>query len=304
MVSVVCPAYNAAAYLDDCLHSVRTQTSSNLEILVVNDGSSDETRNIILQHAKADSRVSLLEHPQITNRGVSASRELAVQNASGMWLAFIDADDQWHAEKLKKQLALLEATDAILCHTHIEIIGDAQSEAAQKIQSFFNGFSPTSAYDALRQYDLLQSNYICNPSVIARRDIVQTELQGFQQAFQTEDWLLWVRCAAHGSFVLIPEPLTFYRFHSASATSAVIENRARQRLSFIEFYLTVIANVKSWRVRFRASILIEKQLRGLLLHYSPHKARGKKHLGWQLLRIGSAIVFPIKKLCMKSKRQK
>jgi len=103
-ISVVIPAYQAAVTIKDAISSVLTQTFTDFEVLVVNDGSSDETTNII--EAVSDKRVCLLVHP--TNKGAAAARNTGIRAAQGELIAFLDADDVWVNEKLAKQVSLME----------------------------------------------------------------------------------------------------------------------------------------------------------------------------------------------------
>lgn len=110
-ISVIIPAYNAEAFIDDALHSVFRQTEKNFEVIVVDDGSGDGTANIIRKF----SGVQYVRQP---NMGVSAARNNGVRLATGEYLAFLDADDVWHPRKLEWQLrAFRQHPDSVLCHT-------------------------------------------------------------------------------------------------------------------------------------------------------------------------------------------
>ena len=101
LVSVVVPAYNAEATIDATLESVRAQTYRNLEILVVDDGSSDRTAAIAATHAAADPRVGVLTTP---NGGVAAARNIGIAETRGALIAAVDADDLWHPTKIARQV--------------------------------------------------------------------------------------------------------------------------------------------------------------------------------------------------------
>ncbi|GLQ08141.1 hypothetical protein GCM10007913_00730 [Devosia yakushimensis] len=105
-VSVVIPAYNAESTLQDTLASVRGQTLSNIEIIVVDDGSRDGTHAVAQRLAAGDHRIRVISTP---NGGVAAARNVGIQAAEALYIAPLDADDLWHPEKLDRQLAVLEA---------------------------------------------------------------------------------------------------------------------------------------------------------------------------------------------------
>ncbi len=105
LVSVVIPAFNASTYIERTLRSVMRQTYAALEIVVVNDGSTDHTAKLVEQIAASDSRIRLLSTP---NRGVAAARNTGIEASSGRFVAFLDADDLWHPTKIEKQVNALK----------------------------------------------------------------------------------------------------------------------------------------------------------------------------------------------------
>src|SRR4051812_29793927 len=106
LVSAVIPAFNAERTINDTLRSVRSQTHRNLEIIVVDDGSTDRTRSIVEEHASRDSRVTLISQ---VNAGVAAARNVGWQSSHSEWIAFLDADDLWAPTKIEKQLEVMIA---------------------------------------------------------------------------------------------------------------------------------------------------------------------------------------------------
>src|SRR5689334_8794235 len=108
LVSVVLIFLNEERFLSEAIDSVLVQTYSNWELLLVDDGSVDGSSRIAKQYAEQNTeRVRYVEHPGHENRGMSASRNLGIQNASGEFIAFLDADDVWLPNKLRRQLAIL-----------------------------------------------------------------------------------------------------------------------------------------------------------------------------------------------------
>jgi glycosyltransferase involved in cell wall biosynthesis len=121
LVSVIIPAYNAEKYLARTLVSALRQDYASLEVLVVDDGSSDRTAEIAAGFALSDKRVQL--HRK-TNGGVASARNLGIDKATGTWLAFLDADDLWHPTKISKQVStirdrgLLDGGAGVFCFSH------------------------------------------------------------------------------------------------------------------------------------------------------------------------------------------
>jgi glycosyltransferase involved in cell wall biosynthesis len=104
LVSVIVPVFNAAKYLDEAIGSILSQTYPNVEVIAVNDGSTDVSLNIL---EKYSSRITIIDS---TNKGTPAARNLGIQAAKGSYLAFLDADDIWHHEKLSVQLNMFDKT--------------------------------------------------------------------------------------------------------------------------------------------------------------------------------------------------
>ena len=204
LVSVIVPAYNAAKTIARTLQSVCAQTYRNIEVIVVDDGSTDETPEIAESMAQADHRIRLIRKD---NGGSASARNCAIRAASGMFLAPIDADDLWHPDNLTKQLAALRATnfEAVLCfaasHTIDEndaVIGDSLWKNRPRPRANFIGF--------------LNRNWLGNGSAaVMRRDAV-VAVGGYDESLRSaEDWKLAMQLAAHGAIITIPDSLISYR---------------------------------------------------------------------------------------------
>ncbi len=115
LVSVITPAFNASRFLPDCLESVRRQTVTDWEHVVVDDGSTDETRAMLEAAAALEERLRPILLPR--NVGVAEARNAALQNARGRYFAFLDADDSWLSQKLELQIAFMRAREAAMSFT-------------------------------------------------------------------------------------------------------------------------------------------------------------------------------------------
>lgn len=118
IISIIVPAYNAASYIKSTLDSAINQTFKDFEILVINDCSTDDTVDIVESYCATDKRVKLISLS--VNKGAPAGpRNIGVKEAKGQWIAFLDADDIWHPQKLKRQMDLLNSTGARFCSTQM-----------------------------------------------------------------------------------------------------------------------------------------------------------------------------------------
>jgi glycosyltransferase involved in cell wall biosynthesis/O-antigen/teichoic acid export membrane protein len=198
-ISVVIPAYNAERFLPRCLKSIFAQTLKPAEIIVVDDGSTDNTATLA---AKLGARVL-----SKTNSGAADARNYGIKNASGEWIALIDADDLWAPDKLERQIALIRP-ETVLVYTGNRIFDDGgiYREGA--------AVDPVAARKMLRY-----CNSITTSSVILRREAVM-QIGGFSKGlYACEDWGLWFRLQSLGQFEAVSEPLTDYYVHPKSLSS-------------------------------------------------------------------------------------
>lgn len=119
-VSIITPAYNAARFVAEAVESVRRQTYDQWEMLVIDDCSRDETREIVRALARQDSRVKLIEQP--ANGGPARARQAGLDAASGRYIAFLDSDDLWLPQKLERQLAFMDACNSAISFTQFRRI--------------------------------------------------------------------------------------------------------------------------------------------------------------------------------------
>lgn len=207
LVSVVIPAYNASATLDATLLSVRGQTHRDLEILVVDDGSTDDTAAIVERHAAADARVVL--HRQ-ANAGVAAARNRGWQAARSDLIAFVDADDLWTPGKLARQLAALDAAGprAGLVYSWYRSIDAAGRTIGHGPPTHCTG-------DVLDR--IFEGNFIGNGSAALIRRAALVDAGGFSSALRAnraegcEDQLIYCRIAERHHFACVPEYDIGYR---------------------------------------------------------------------------------------------
>lgn len=215
LVSVIVPAYNVAPYIGQCLASALAQTVDDLEVLIVDDGSTDGTADAVA--AFQDSRVRLLGDG--VNRGRSAARNAAIRAARGEWLALLDADDWWAPVRLERLLAVAAAQAADIVADDLAVIRDGASEpyttALLKRRLRLRQPRPITPEQAI-DWDL----GITQPLV--RRSFWVAAGIAFDESLRAgeEDFPALLACLLAGArFVLLPEAYYFYRQRSGSATS-------------------------------------------------------------------------------------
>lgn len=206
LVSVIVPAYNAAATLDETLRSIRSQTHREIEILVVDDGSKDATAEIARRHAEQDPRVRLIIQE---NAGVAAARNRGIAECKGEIIAPVDADDLWSPDKIERQLrALQEGGERVgLVYTwYAQIDSDGNVLGMSR---------PMESGDVLQP--ICFGNFVGNGSSALMRKSAVLEAGGYdpslraQRAQGCEDLLLYFRIAEKYHFALVADSLTGYR---------------------------------------------------------------------------------------------
>lgn len=192
-VSVVIPTYNSAHFLLKAVSSVQAQQWPTLEIIVVDDGSTDDTPAVLRKLSQKEGVRCIRQE----NAGPAAARNRGIRESRGEWIAFLDDDDYWFPRKLEKQFRALAEQDGDFAYCGVIVVDDDN----QTVSTL-----PAVARESLLN-DLVWGNLLSTPTVIVRRSLFdQTGL--FDEMLRTgEDWDLWLRLAANGRGVCVSEPL-------------------------------------------------------------------------------------------------
>jgi glycosyltransferase involved in cell wall biosynthesis len=210
-ISVVIPAYNAAKYICRTIESVLCQEFSDFEIIVVNDGSIDNTLAVL--STINDPRLSVIQQ---SNAGVSTARNFGIEQSTAEYIYFLDADDVLAPNAFTRcwqQLTNSPASIAVygesLTFTQDEQITALLRQTPQVLAKRPQGHVVA---------DLLKQNFICTGAIMLRRKAVE-QLSGFSSQLKLgEDWVFWIELATLGEFVYLPMPvLCLYRQHQQSA---------------------------------------------------------------------------------------
>ncbi len=203
--SVIIPAYNAVSTLQSTVESVLSQTIQDFEIIIIDDGSSDETMSVMLELAAQDQRIRTLSQP---NSGVSATRNFGARLAKGRLLAFLDADDQWDADKLVHHLALHRSDD--LLDASFAKVSFCPDQAGSLSKKRSQSKPP---YGYLHLSDVLIENAVCTTSNLVVDAQLFEELGGFDEDMRyAEDQEFLARLIESGGLVRGTDtPLVNYR---------------------------------------------------------------------------------------------
>ena len=203
LVSVVIPSYNAARYVGAAISSVLAQTAPDLEVVVVDDGSTDDTEAVVRRFGPA------VRYHRQRHAGVAAARNRGLAESSGKYVGFLDADDTWLPHKLERQLGALQGQAAFrACYSsHVVVDPELRPLGVQR--------SPRVA--SILEDLLLRGNVIGSIcTVLCERELF-TATGGFDPALsQCADWDMWIRLSLLTDFCYIDEPLVTYRQHGAN----------------------------------------------------------------------------------------
>ncbi|MBX6365071.1 MAG: glycosyltransferase family 2 protein [Gemmatimonadetes bacterium] len=210
-VSVVIPAYNSAPFIAETLESVLTQTYTDYEIIVVNDGSPDtpELEAVLAPYA---SRITYIAQE---NRGPGGARNTGVRRARGEFVAFLDSDDTWAAEFLSSQLAMFEADPGLdLVYADALLVGDSPLAGRTLMEVAPSQGEPTFERLAAEECTVFTS------TVVARKRALLDAGLFDEQFFHSEDWDLWLRLAHRGGRIAYQRRvLACHRAHPQSLTA-------------------------------------------------------------------------------------
>lgn len=212
LVSIIMPAYNAEKFISKSIESVLQQTYPNWELLVINDGSIDNTSNIV--NSFNDSRIKLIEQD---NSGVSKARNTGIANSTGEFIAFLDSDDLWLQDKLEIQVKyMINNQNIILSYgDYLSFIEDGKIIENKQLYPF--------KIKDLKER-LLVFNFIATLTVMVKSDVLK-DTGGFDtEFFGPEDWDLWIKISQKGDIDYIKENLAMYREHEGG----ISKNKKRQ----------------------------------------------------------------------------
>jgi len=235
--SIIIPVYNASGFIKDTLDSVKNQTYKNYEVLVTNDGSTDNTEKVLEEYRSFNPEFPLYLNTQ-KNSGVSSARNNSVSRAKGNYVAFLDQDDLWFPEKLEKVAEVLSSNPDIDVLYHEALI-----VGWRKGNDYFK-------YGALKEPFYLDLLFNGNKISVSTATVKLEKLKkagGFSKVYiYSEDYDLWIRLAKEGAnFYYLPDFLSKYIWWSGSESNKV-ENMTNEKLAILEDNYKLILEEKKY----------------------------------------------------------
>jgi glycosyltransferase involved in cell wall biosynthesis len=227
-VSVIIPAYNAAVFLPSAIRSVLDQTFKDLEIILIDDGSTDNTREV------AASFESSIQYLYISNSGPSAARNMGIAKSSGRFIAFLDADDWWLPNKLEIQIGILSRNPDVSFVCADWFNGERGDEPRMSVLSGYKAWTQPADFDMM-----LEENFVNSSTVVVRREKLLQTGPFLERLRGAEDRHLWLRLLLMGNAHVCKEILAFRRFHPGNTTST---------LPFVESQVKMMEDVLTWPI--------------------------------------------------------
>ena len=204
-VSIIVPMYNAEKFIGKTIESVLAQTYQNWEMLIMNDVSTDNSLAIVSVYAKKDERIKIVNTEK--NVGVVKGRNFLIDLASGKYIAFLDADDYWHNEKLEKQIKFMKEKNASISCTEYTRV----KENKEKINDVI-------IKEEISYNDMLKNNYLGCLTVMY--DAEKIGKRYFKELEKNEDYVLWLEIVKDVNTIYgLKENLAYYRVLDNSRSS-------------------------------------------------------------------------------------
>jgi len=226
LVSVVIPTYNRAEFIERALCSVLSQSYSDLEVIVVDDASTDDTQKKVRALQQTDHRIHYFAHD--INRGAQAARNTGIQEAQGKYIAFLDSDNEWLPQKLNLQMALFSQRDqsfgAIYCgFQKVSQNGEMLREYTPRLRGVI--------------YQQALGEWVADTSTLVVRKDILDKIHGFNVDIRAyQEWDLCIRLAGECKFDFIPECLVLYHEDTSFSISKNFLGCAYAFLNLIEAY--------------------------------------------------------------------
>jgi glycosyltransferase involved in cell wall biosynthesis len=235
-ISVIIPAYNAEQYISEAIKSVIAQTFSDNEIIVVDDGSTDHTRDIV---AEFGNTITLLTQ---TNKGPAAARNCGINHAKGEYIAFLDADDWWFPNKLEKEIHAISENPnvAFVCSDYF-----CGKNGTEQRQSTLIGYEVWN-HDRATFEMMLRENFVNTSTILLAKEAAAIAGLFNETLRGAEDMYFWLRLLCEKDALVIKEVLAFRRYHSLNTSKTLVYNESQ--LAMVENLILwpIIRNNPEW----------------------------------------------------------
>lgn len=207
LVSIVIPAYNRANKISAALRSVQAQTYPNWEAIVVDDGSTDKTCDVVLEMAGHDERIRLVRHQQ--NRKAQAARNTGIRSAKGKWIAFLDSDDEYLPESIQDRLTLAEREHAPVVHSECYILKPGKERQLYKIRPLSGNIYK----EVLEKEGPMFQALFVKKEALEQIGLLDEKIRAYQE------WDTAIRLAKNNKFAFCPDATFIYDYRCEDSMS-------------------------------------------------------------------------------------
>jgi hypothetical protein len=274
LISICIPAYKAERFLQATLDSVRTQTFSDWELIVTEDGSKDAAEEMVRAFAKTVPQAVKFERHE-KNQGLPATRNTGISSARGEWIALLDSDDLWKAEHLADLVACARRQPAADFVHAGSVLFDSDSGRELEIRA------PSPEVCAAYPQSLFLGQYVVQPSSVMLKKTLWARVKGFNPAFRyVEDREMWLRCARAGAvFAYTGRDTCLYRKHATALTM----HAGPMAVAFAQVFQQHLDwNVAPADVRRRLTANAWTSAGRIRLREAPREARGHFAKAWRV----------------------
>lgn len=247
IVSVIIPVYNTSEYLIRCLDSILNQTLKNIEVIIINDGSTDQSEDIIKEYSLKDSRIKAFNQK---NQGVSVARNLGIKYSKGEYLIFVDSDDYIHTEMFEELVNASKKNRVAVAKCDVFYI---KTSGIKKLKYEDSNIKVLESLDVLKHlYTIFdETHYGYTHSKLYKRDLIINNNLNFTVDMSfAEDTLFFLEaCILAGKVVYVPKQLYFYNLTNVSLTRTYIKNlgdkykflhsNLEEKMMFYDFYESI-----------------------------------------------------------------
>lgn len=265
-VSIVLPLYNGMDFIEETLLSIAQQSFTDSELIIVDDGSTDDSCNVV-NRVSSESSCPILKNLKFLskeNGGVASARNFGVKEAKGKWIAFIDQDDLWSAQKLERQLELLQNSNAVWCYSsYVRFYSDGREKIKQ------NGSSDR--IETLRSL-VFGKLFIPPSTVLIKKEICESEGGFISDFIPSDEWDFFLTLAKKYTPAYSPEVLLKFRSHPTSTAK-------RQKRKIFDAQLRVLEKHFDSLKKCGLYSEIKKRKANVLWHIGKeYESEGKKQL--------------------------
>ena len=243
LVSVIMGAYNHQCYIADAIESVLNQTMPDLELIIIDDASNDDTPQIIKNYQQKEPRIKAFFHQK--NQGIAATANQCLNNANGQYITFIGSDDLWVKTKLEKQLQILQKHPNWLVWSEGEIIDNTGNSTGKTFTKMHHADKKRKTGNIFRE--ILDDNYIFGQSLMFQKKHLKNQ-------FSTNlkylcDYRFMVDLAFEHEFFFISEPLAKYRIHNNNSINRDETEWNKDRIKLAKYFLQKYGSALSKNLR-------------------------------------------------------